>query len=114
MNYFLNYENGSVSVDTARSITAQATDVSDIVSAFDENRLEQLTASLDIFAEVEAEKIMSVAETCESQEELDEFVFGEGDFFYFTLERELGIKLSGYPDLRDLQRSQFEHIEFND
>lgn len=110
MNYFLNFKNGQASVDTYRFPDAAATDIADIISAKDAGSEETLTASLDIFINEEASKIMSIAKTCENQEELWDYVLGEGDFLELLLERELGIQLSDYPDLRDLQKQQFEHI----
>ena len=114
MSYFINYRDGKVSIDTSRAVDAAATDMNDIIDAMDEKREEVLTASLDIFIEEEANKIMDVAETCKNQDELDDFIMGEGDFLEPLLERSFGIQLADYPDLRDLQRQKFEHIEFTD
>lgn len=111
MNYFLNLKNGEVSINTYRLADAQVTDVLDIVSAKHNDTGETLTASLDLFIEEEAQKIYSTAETCKTVEQLWGFIFGEGDFLETTLERGLGLSISDYPDLRDLQKCQFSDIE---
>ena len=46
MSYFLNYENGAVSVNTYRNPRAEVTDVDDIRSAIKNNTNEILTSSL--------------------------------------------------------------------
>ncbi len=49
MNYFLNYKNGNVSIDTYRLVNAISTDVYDIINAYQKESNEILTASIDIF-----------------------------------------------------------------
>lgn len=112
MFYFLNFKNGTASIGTCRLTGAQVTDVNDIVNAKNDCTDEILTASLDVFIRDEAIKIMPIAEQCESRQELDDYILGDGDFLELLLEREFNLSISDYPELRDFQKSQFEHIEF--
>ena len=54
MNTFANYKNGQLSIDTYRLPEAQVTDVADILSAFNSESEEILTASIDNEDEYEA------------------------------------------------------------
>ncbi len=99
MNYFLNYENNTVTVDTNRLVNAQATDVNDIVIAYGDSRDETLTASLDVWINEELSKIDLSGLT---MDEARAAVFGEWDFLELTL-NELDIDITDYPELRDPQ-----------
>ena len=46
MNYFLNFVNGQVSINTYRKPEAAVTDVNDIIEAFESEREENLVADL--------------------------------------------------------------------
>ena len=46
MNYFLNYKDGDVTVNTYRAVGAQATDINDILRAVREDSEEILCASI--------------------------------------------------------------------
>lgn len=111
MSYFLNYNGSEVSISTASLVTATSVVIDDIIEAKDSESNEHLTASLDLFVAEEAKKIMSIADHCKSYDELMNFIFGDGDFLELLLEREFGFKLSDYPDLREMQISQFADIE---
>ena len=100
MNNFLNYENGTVSISTSRLVNAQATDVNDIVNAFDNQTSEVLSATLDVYIEEELAKIdLSI---CDDIGEAVDYIFGEADFLELTL-NSLNIDIADYPDLRDYQ-----------
>lgn len=84
MNYFLNYKNGSVRINTYRYVDATVTDVDDIVRAYESESNETLTASIDIF----------IKEKCTDL---------ENDVLEKTIENKLGFDLYDYPELRDIQ-----------
>ena len=108
MSYFLNYNNGAVSIDTYRDANAASTDIDDIVNAFSENRNENLTASIDIWAKEQLSKIDIVG--C-NREDAETIIFSENDFFDKILENVFGFSMSDYPDLRDYQHDYIaEHI----
>lgn len=108
--YYLNFKNNQATIDTYRFADAAATDMADIIAAKDSGRNETLVASLDLFIEEEAQKNMAIAEKCESAEELRNYILGDGDFLELLLEREFGLLLTDYPDLRDVQISQYDHL----
>lgn len=111
-SFFLNYKNGDVSINTYRSSTAAATDVEDILDAFEEKREESLTASLDLFIEEMAKRIKGIAERCETREELENYLLSEGDYLEELIEQELGLCLADYPELREIQLAQFDYLTF--
>ena len=47
MNFFLNYNNGNLTVNSHRNVNADVTTLEDIYEAVQENREESLVASLD-------------------------------------------------------------------
>jgi hypothetical protein len=100
MSTFINYNNGAVSIDTFRFPNALATDMADIMEAFESSRNEILTASLDIWAKEELAKIDI---TNKSRDEAETIVFSEKDFFDKVLENIFGFDMSDYPELRDIQ-----------
>ena len=98
-NLFLNYDNGFVTVNTFRTVGAQATDVDDIISALDRQTSETLCASLDIHIEEELAKIDT---SKMDDDDIADFVFGEADFLSNWFDK-LGLDLGDYPELCDYQ-----------
>lgn len=84
-NYFVNYNNGQITINAYRTPNAAATDVEDIRNAFANETNEILTASLNDW----------IAEFGGS---LDD------DNLERVIEGEFGLKLYDYPELRDIQR----------
>ena len=84
-NYFVNYENGKVSINTHRLANAAVTDIDDIRQAISKDSSEILTASLNDWI-------------IEFGGNLDD------DNLERVVEGEFGLKLYDYPELRDIQR----------
>ena len=69
MNFFLNYNNGNLTVNTYRAANAQVTTLEDIQAAFAENRDEILVASFEQEFEYHPElKIATFSGVCASSE----------------------------------------------
>lgn len=85
MNYFLNYNQGQISINTYRLASAQATDIEDIRNAVANESSETLTASINDW--------------------INEFGGNlDDDKLERVFEGEFGVKLYDYPGLRDIQR----------
>ena len=69
MNFFLNYNNGNLTVNTYRAANAQVTTLEDIQAALAENRDEVLVASFEQEFEYHPElKIATFSGVCASSE----------------------------------------------
>ena len=81
---FANYKNGKVSIDTYRYVDAVSTDIADIRGAVAKDSKEILTANVEAWIR-----------------ELDSDI---NDMLEQVIEREFGLHLYDYPDLRDIIR----------
>lgn len=100
MTTFMNYNKGQVSILHYRLPGAVATDMQDVIDAFQEQREEILTAAIDVWIKDQLNKITLNNLT---REEAENYVFGEKDFLDKTIEGIFGLSMHDYPELRDYQ-----------
>lgn len=80
MNYFLNYENGEVTVNSYRHPSAIATTVEDIIEALRNGEEDALVASLSSWVEDNINDMWGKVPNGLSEKQISEFVFVENNF----------------------------------
>lgn len=113
LNLFINLKNGIASIDTARLVDAQVTDVSDILAQFGDDESEKLTASLDIWIDEQVQALLSDLDKIElnSATELKEYLLGEADFLDITMSQ-LELDHTEDPEIRAYQLSSFDDYSY--
>lgn len=106
MNYFLNYENGEVTVDSFRHPDATATTVEDIIETFEGEEDGALTASLDLWCDEQINDLWGRVPNDLSEDEVNDFVFTTNDFVQ-PLE-DMGIDVSDVEFIREMQNDFVE------
>lgn len=109
---FINYKNGHVTLNNYRFSGATATDVNDIIDAYESNKGGILTASLDLFIDEEIAKINLSHYDFEDRSEVADFILGEADFLDSAMNR-LGLDHTVDPDLRNAQNDLIAEWEAN-